>query len=645
MQEFCIRGRILTATAIPKLDANNNPVKDENGKTIMVCPTERPRPGQGPKPAYQSPGERLRIEVWDKDVRFNDRLASGTSDSRGFFEIRFTDEDLRQEFGESEIDPDVFFQVFRQRQFVFTTEGDSRQIIEFPDKPDTPLSEVDSSPQLTFPLKKNQNGEIEPINPNNPDLDPDKQAYLVKEDATCYRLELIEAFDRTIPSEAETPPVIVLPPSEDRVVDVLPTSDQVFGLGRQTSVGVTDNGGGSLQQVVDNALNRVLGQTFRTTQTSNFKDSLNQAFTLQETNGSKTFVWNPRSYSTTQMQLGGEITGAQASLYHRAKAALKEILPLLDGLYALDPSADDQNREAVRSIVRTEIIELVNEFGVPQGPRVQRVDSLFRLLIGSEDTVNLPEQIGGQLKDLTDTFGLSRSRINTVDEERNFGNFLTIKDYMVSLRQSWNDFISIQLGGGGAFVGTQLVLLSQALSVMAESVRETYRIMDLVFLGPEERQSVFIDFTKARSKDIPADKASEIAFPLPDGNTGFSIQDTLRLVPAMDLERLLSWAMRFATEEGPTLARSGGKLGIAKAIAETARDLMILLQAASFVPIQNTAFKRAGVVRALRDLAFQTYQVQRLAKELIPPSLSGQRDDIKVSPSLLPNNNSGGRVN
>jgi hypothetical protein len=164
---------------------------------------------------------------------------------------------------------------------------------------------------------------------------------------------------------------------------------------------------------------------------------------------------------------------------------------------------------------------------------------------------------------------------------------------------------------------------------MAESVRETYRIMDLVFLGPEERQSVFIDFTQARANEMPAG----IAFPLPD-NTGYSIQDTLQLVPAMDLERLLCWAIRFATEEGPTLARSGGKLGIANVIAKTAQKLMILLQAASYVPVRNSAFRRAGALRALRDLAFQTYQVQRLAQELIPPSISGQPDDIGDRPIL-----------
>ena len=96
----------------------------------------------------------------------------------------------------------------------------------------------------------------------------------------------------------------------------------------------------------------------------------------------------------------------------------------------------------------------------------------------------------------------------------------------------------------------------------------------------------------------------------------------------MTVESLLSWAWQAATKEWPILAKEGGKLGIAKTIAETADRLMILIQAASYVPIQNTAFRRAGVLRALRDLAFQVYQVKRLAQALITPLPPYGRDDL-----------------
>ncbi|MDJ0674141.1 MAG: peptidoglycan-binding domain-containing protein [Calothrix sp. MO_167.B42] len=633
---------------------------------------------------YVAAGVGYRIEVWDKDNRFDDRLGQGrttalktenlgnisiTWGEGSYFEIRFADESLRQESGETETleNAEIFFKVFKGSQPIFSTEDNYLDLGTLPTD--------------------------ETISTSNP-----------ADDGYCYKMLVLASVIET--EEEEERPTYPIPIPRDKVVDILPTADQIYNLGRQSTVTNTNSSlGGSLKQVVDNAFGRVIGQTFRAGNITNFRDSLNQTFAIQETNGQRTITYSPRSY-TTQPELGGAITGAQASLYHRAKAALKEMLPLLDGIYELDPASDEQNRDAIRAVVRTEITEVVNEMGVQQGPRVQRVDSLFQLLIGTETESRLPEQIGGQLKDFARAFGLERSKINTVDEERNYGNFLIIRDYIVSLRQSWQDYVSLQMAGGGSFIGTQLVLLSQALSVMAESVRETYRIMDLVFLGPEERESVLIDFTQARDTELQKPRAKnrrrreyikwvqtslnnifsrdrrnvtllrvdgilgrltreaikrfqerrriivdgivgpeterelieltgtqppiimeEIAFLLPDG-TPYYVGETAQLLPAMEVERLLSWVMRFATEEGPTLARSGGKLGIAKAIAKTSKTLMILLQASSYVPVLNNAFRREGVKRALRDLAFQTYRVKQLADELIPPLLSGEGDDV-----------------
>lgn len=602
MKEYLIRGRILKAQA------------QQDGR---MCPEQ----------GYEFTQERLRVEVWDRDVRFDDRLASSaTGFGVGVFELRFTDENFRLEPGETELEPDVFFKVFHQRQLLFSTEDEllPRKLNsnedffkiteEFPPifeqrSASDQRSKINLVPILTLPPTE---------------INSSKQGYPVGD--RCYRVGIIEAFVKEIPDVKEREQAQAIS-QKDTVVDILPTSEQIVSARQSRAIAPTENRGGSLQQVVNNAFNQVLGHTSRTDDVTKFRNSLNNAFTSKETNGQRTYVWTPRTY-TTQTELGGTLTGAQASLYHRAKAALKEILPLLDGLYALDPSGDEQNQEAARAIIRTEIVELVNEMGVHQGPRVQRVDSLFELLIGSADATTLPEQFGGQLRNLTDTFGLNRSRINTVDEERNYSHLLIIRDYMVSLRESWNNYI--EDSGSGAYIGTQLVLLSQALSVVAESVRETYQIMDLVFLGAEERQSVWIDFTTANDS-----QQNDVAFPLPDG-TGYSQEKTAQLRHPMDIERLLSWVLRFSTEEGPVLARSGGKLGIVSAIANTAEKLMILVQAASYVPVGNSAFKREGVIRALRDLSFQLYQVQRLAKELIPPIISGQSDDVGDRPLLIP---------
>jgi hypothetical protein len=543
----------------------------------------------------------LRVEAWDKDVRFDDRLGNGKTNSQGDFEIYFTDEAYRQEPLEAEINPDLFFQVFRGRELLGSTE---QEIILFG------LNSFNSLSTLPAP------GSSESLQPSS--------LILMRDGITTdYRIQNLQIDG--ISEESPQRPIFELPSTPtDTVIDVLPTLDQITESGIRTTLTPVDGQGGSLQQIVDGALGEVLGRNLKTGDAKMLLASLTQAFSAKESNGRTDYVWTPRAYASVQTELGGMLTGAQASLYHRAKVALNEMLPLLNKLYPMDSAADPQNIEAARSIVRTEITELVNEMGTQGGPRAHRVETLFQLLIGDVDATE-PERVGGQLKDLADMFGLTRSRINTVDEEQNYSNFLIIRDYIVSLRSSWNAYIDNS--GAGAFVGPQLVLLSQSLSVVAESVQEVYRIMDLVFLGPAERQAVWIDFTQALDPELRKGNYPGIAFLLPD-RTGYPISKTLQLVPPMTVESLLSWAWQAATKEWPILAKEGGKLGIAKTIAQTADRLMILIQAASYVPIQNTAFRRAGVLRALRDLAFQVYQVKRLAEALITPLPPYGRDDL-----------------
>jgi hypothetical protein len=69
----------------------------------------------------------------------------------------------------------------------------------------------------------------------------------------------------------------------------------------------------------------------------------------------------------------GAVTGAQASIYTRAKVALDQSMPLLDGIYPLIPYVEPEDLATVQAVVRTQFTALVNEFGVVGGPRVSRV--------------------------------------------------------------------------------------------------------------------------------------------------------------------------------------------------------------------------------------------------------------------------------
>jgi hypothetical protein len=382
------------------------------------------------------------------------------------------------------------------------------------------------------------------------------------------------------------------------IIDVLPTVEQVAGTSVSTPATALDIRGGSLQQIVDSAIADVLGRNFKTSDPKAFRSSLAQAFTPQKSGGRIVYVWSPRTYAV-QSELGGAISGAQASLYYRATAALNSALPLLNALTPLDPAADLQNMDAARAIVRTELVELVNELGVERGPRFGRVTSLFRRLLGS----NGLGTIDGQLNNLAKTFGFDRRRINTVDEEQSYSNYLIILDYVISLNASWEAYKAGR--EGEEYLGTQLVKLSQALSVVAESVYEVYRIMDSVFLGAAERQTVIIDFTKVSWPDREVPPWTPEPPP-----------------PQMTLEELLSWVLHFATFEGQALAREGGKLAISQVVKETAEGLANLVRATSYAEIKNSAFKRAGVKASLRDLASQLREVSDFAGHLYPPSLT-----------------------
>src|SRR5580700_11784762 len=108
-------------------------------------------------------------------------------------------------------------------------------------------------------------------------------------------------------------------------------------------------GGGSLSQMSAKAISDVLGWKGKSGDVKGFVGALTQSFTLTEVEGHVVSTWMPRSYAV-QTDLSGGITGAQASIYTRAKEALDQSLPLLDGLYALDPEADADDVGALKAV-------------------------------------------------------------------------------------------------------------------------------------------------------------------------------------------------------------------------------------------------------------------------------------------------------
>lgn len=283
------------------------------------------------------------------------------------------------------------------------------------------------------------------------------------------------------------------------------------------------------------------------------------------------------------------ITGAQQSLYARAKAAYDQASILLERIRALDPAADPEEFAAFKAIVRSEITELVNELGVEGGPRVRRVDTYFDSLLGLNQTLTDAEQVQGRSRRLREVGGLTRDNVNTIDEEQVLSDYLTLVDYVISLRLSWNAqrrFFD-RTGGVQPFLGTQLVLVSRALAVIAESVQEVYFTLDSVFLGSAERQTIELIYAGA---------------------------------PSIFLGELLEWVDRFASEEGRALIQDAGKEGV-RALFPTLDTLTGLVRGA-LIPPQDPnripeGYRTSRVQRALVELAQYLDEAASLARPFL----------------------------
>ncbi len=394
-------------------------------------------------------------------------------------------------------------------------------------------------------------------------------------------------------------------------------------------------GGTSLAPVVSRALQDVLGWKVKPGDAIGFTGALNQSFQISQAEGHAAAKWTPRSYAV-QSDLAGGITGAQASVYTMAKTLLDQMLPLIDGLRPLDPAADMEYVAALKDLATSQLNNLTQEIGYLGGPRVMRVHQYFQMLLGGHVHLDLiaappvallrppppppppipppysapgapaptpqwytnPDTVLGTLGDLRDIMGLRQmpgpgsfvSYINTIDDETNVTNFRIVVDYANSLWNGWVNNIQFFVTVSTPFLGTQLVIVSRQLGVVAETVDEVRFVLDSVFIGPAERQTVMLDF-----RTLPGFKD----------------------VPPIFLEDLLAWTQSFVTEEAPGIIQSAGKFGLGEEfcamIYQLSRQIWGTLQFALSIHSNPPGLNTYRVLAALQKLASQLYELFRLA--------------------------------
>ncbi len=338
-----------------------------------------------------------------------------------------------------------------------------------------------------------------------------------------------------------------------------------------------------LAQRVENRLREVLAWRPRSGDARSFVAALNQAFTIRDVAGHTEWEWTPRSYAI-QADMGA-VTGAQASIYARARAALDQSRPLIEAVYPLRSDADKEDAESIRTLVLAQWQELVSELGRVGGPRLQRIEGLFDSLLGKDFAVDdNHETVGGLLGVMRERFGFDEDRVNRIDEEQNWTNYLILVDHTIGLKRSWTTLQRyFDNTGTDVFLGTQLVLLSRALDVITESVHSARILMDSVFLSEGEQQIVRL-------------------------NSGLTIDD------------LLAWIESFCSQEAKQIIRDAGKDGVV-ALQPTLDTLLDLvgnarMQAEGDAENPQPGFHTLRVKNALLELEQHITQAAELASQI-----------------------------
>jgi hypothetical protein len=454
------------------------------------------------------------------------------------------------------------------------------------------------------------------------------------------------------------------------------TEEVSFPTPAPRSYGAGAAGTGSIGQTIESALRDVLGWRPKASDPRGFTAALTQSFNLKWVEGHTEATWVPRNYAVAVQADMGAITGAQASIYARAKVALDQSLPLLAGLSSLRTDILPEDQETIRSIVRSELTQLVNELGQEGGPRVARVDELFGYLLGLQPlyksplnptpltaeqlvtaqeltndsnktglpaTPNWPNTVpppigwpapitttwpppsqlmwptlGTHLGELGLRFGMERGNVNTIEDEQDLTNFIILVDYVTGLWQTWiaqRPYFNRLQTGYEPYLGTQLVLVSRDLAVVAESVQEVNFTMDSVFLGPAERQTLQLKFYGTIHL-LPMPTSSPQPYPFPPQTSPLFVAE------------LLDWIDRFTSEEGPRLIQDAGKDGVAAlkptldSLRKFARGALLMAHGGVQDPVNNPipkGYRTPRVQRAVRELAdsldqayFDAYPIQPL---------------------------------
>lgn len=330
----------------------------------------------------------------------------------------------------------------------------------------------------------------------------------------------------------------------------------------------TNSTAGSLTLQVERALTQVLGRS-PGRGADGFVSALNSAFPA--TSDGSISALPTRSlvslYSPTADGLTGQLSVEQANLYRQGAIIGSDALKVLEALKPFNPTADLDAVEALRSLVRSQIRSLIDEFGRLDEPRRERVENfLSTLLVKNSDG----QIVGGSLRRMGEAARLTNRtgeiRRNgstvpvTVDDETQIAGYELLISYIETLDDIWerydNDSGVIETQVTGRY-SERLSRASVMLPVISDSNASFMSAMDSVGFIESERRSEAARFTVLESPGI-------ITL-LPDSSPSDGFDDSFRAdlkLGDMTLNDFDEWVERFTSLEAPSLLSTAGQFGL-----------------------------------------------------------------------------------
>src|SRR6185503_2371353 len=166
------------------------------------------------------------------------------------------------------------------------------------------------------------------------------------------------------------------------IASLSPTANQSAPVGAAVSPGAV--GGLAYDQIIELNLAKVLGAR-PNSDPQRVQSLLSASFEKKEQNGNSYYVWRPRGATTLDVSTGGQLVGAQATLYGQAKDIYAAANRLLDAVFPILLDPDQGEIDAVKEDIRATLRDVTGEFGRTGGALLDRIDSLLPTLNANID--------------------------------------------------------------------------------------------------------------------------------------------------------------------------------------------------------------------------------------------------------------------